>query len=78
MFYWCVPRLYGTKLHSRAAANFHFWIGTIGILIYVAAMWAGGIMQGLMLSFVDNAFIQRAKQDVSSEIQEEESCCCCF
>ncbi|TFH32624.1 MAG: cytochrome C oxidase Cbb3, partial [Myxococcales bacterium] len=35
MFYWLVPRLYGTKLHSRAAANFHFWIGTVGILLYV-------------------------------------------
>jgi len=48
MFYWCVPRLYGTKLHSRAAANFHFWIATVGILIYVIAMWVAGITQGLM------------------------------
>jgi len=48
MFYWTVPRLYGTKLHSRAAANFHFWIATIGILIYVIAMWVAGITQGLM------------------------------
>jgi cytochrome c oxidase cbb3-type subunit I/II len=31
----------------------HFWIGTVGILIYVAAMWAAGIMQGLMLGQVD-------------------------
>jgi cytochrome c oxidase cbb3-type subunit I/II len=48
MFYWAVPRLYGTKLHSRAAANFHFWIATIGILLYVIAMWVAGITQGLM------------------------------
>jgi cytochrome c oxidase cbb3-type subunit I/II len=48
MFYWCVPRLYGTKLHSRSAANFHFWIATVGILIYVIAMWVAGITQGLM------------------------------
>ncbi len=48
MFYWMVPRLYGTKLHSQAAANFHFWIGTVGILIYVVAMWTAGIQQGLM------------------------------
>ncbi|MCA9606189.1 MAG: cbb3-type cytochrome c oxidase subunit II, partial [Myxococcales bacterium] len=48
MFYWLVPRLYGTKLHSRAAANFHFYIGTIGILVYMVAMWASGITQGLM------------------------------
>ena len=48
MFYWTIPRLYGTKLHSRGAANFHFWIATIGILIYVIAMWVAGITQGLM------------------------------
>jgi cytochrome c oxidase cbb3-type subunit I/II len=50
MFYWLAPRLYGTKLHSQSWANFHFWIGTIGILIYVASMWVSGIMQGLMLN----------------------------
>ncbi|MGB5808970.1 MAG: cytochrome-c oxidase, cbb3-type subunit I [Polyangiales bacterium] len=48
MFYWLVPRLYGTKLHSRPAANFHFWIATLGILLYVIAMWVAGITQGLM------------------------------
>jgi len=48
MFYWVVPRLYGTKLHSRGAANFHFWIATVGILLYVVAMWVAGVTQGLM------------------------------
>ncbi|HJK99402.1 MAG TPA: cytochrome-c oxidase, cbb3-type subunit I [Polyangiaceae bacterium LLY-WYZ-14_1] len=48
MFYWLIPRLYGTKLHSRGAANFHFWTGTFGIMIYVVAMWVSGITQGLM------------------------------
>jgi hypothetical protein len=28
MFYWLVPRLWGTKLHSKSAADFHFWLGT--------------------------------------------------
>ncbi len=50
MFYWLAPRLWGTKLHSTAAANFHFWFGTIGILFYVVAMWVSGVMQGLMLN----------------------------
>lgn len=50
MFYWLAPRLWKTKLHSIAAANFHFWIGTFGILLYVVAMWISGVMQGLMLS----------------------------
>jgi cytochrome c oxidase cbb3-type subunit I/II len=48
MFYWMVPRLYGTKLHSTRAANFHFYLGTFGILLYVASMWTSGITQGLM------------------------------
>lgn len=48
MFYWLVPRLYGTKLHSTKAADLHFWIGTVGILMYMGAMWVSGIGQGLM------------------------------
>ena len=50
LFYWLTPKLYGSRLHSVAWANFHFWIATIGILIYVASMWVSGIMQGLMLN----------------------------
>ena len=52
MFYWLAPRLWNTRLHSIALANFHFWIGTLGILLYVVAMWISGIMQGLMLNQV--------------------------
>ncbi len=48
LFYWLVPKLWGREIHSKAAANFHFWIGTFGILLYVAAMYASGITQGLM------------------------------
>ncbi|MGE0791816.1 MAG: cytochrome-c oxidase, cbb3-type subunit I [Sandaracinaceae bacterium] len=48
MFYWLIPKLYGTKLHSRPAANFHFYIATIGILLYVGSMWTSGVTQGLM------------------------------
>ncbi len=50
MFYWLAPRLFKTKLHSVAMANMHFWLGMIGILLYVASMWVSGIMQGLMLN----------------------------
>lgn len=50
MFYWLAPRLWATKLWSTAMANMHFWIGLVGILLYVAAMWVAGITQGLMLS----------------------------
>ncbi|HET8933514.1 MAG TPA: cytochrome-c oxidase, cbb3-type subunit I [Polyangiales bacterium] len=48
MFYWLVPKLYGTKLHSRAAANAHFYLATFGILLYASAMWTSGVTQGLM------------------------------
>ncbi len=50
MFYWLVPRLWNKPLHSQSLANLHFWLGTFGILLYVAAMWASGITQGLMLN----------------------------
>lgn len=50
MFYWIIPRLWGTKLHSTAMANMHFWIGLTGILLYVSSLWAAGITQGLMLN----------------------------
>ncbi len=49
MFYWLAPRLWKTKLWSTGLANMHFWIGLVGILLYVAAMWVAGITQGLML-----------------------------
>jgi cytochrome c oxidase cbb3-type subunit I/II len=50
MFYWLVPRLWNKPLHSQSLANIHFWLGTIGILFYMGAMWASGITQGLMLN----------------------------
>ena len=50
MFYWLVPKLWGKKLHSVSLANMHFWLGLVGILLYVGAMWASGITQGLMLN----------------------------
>ncbi len=52
MFYWLVPRLYGTTLYSKKAADAHFWLGTIGIAAYIIAMWVAGVNQGLMLKAV--------------------------
>ncbi|MCG5055372.1 MAG: cytochrome-c oxidase, cbb3-type subunit I [Myxococcales bacterium] len=48
MFYWLVPRLYGTKLRSTKAAELHFWLATIGIVLYMVSMWISGVTQGLM------------------------------
>lgn len=50
MIYWLVPRLWNRPLHSTSLANIHFWLGLVGILLYVSAMWVSGITQGLMLN----------------------------
>jgi cytochrome c oxidase cbb3-type subunit I/II len=46
--YWLVPRLFKTKLYSDALANFHFWIGTLGIVLYALPMYVAGFTQALM------------------------------
>ena len=47
--YHLVPRLFGrTEMHSVRLIDAHFWIATIGIVLYIAAMWIAGVMQGLM------------------------------
>jgi cytochrome c oxidase cbb3-type subunit 1 len=47
--YHLIPRLYGKKaMFSVKAIELHFWIATIGIVLYIAAMWIAGVMQGLM------------------------------
>ncbi len=48
MVYWLLPRLFQTELYSKRLAEIHFWIGTIGILFYIIAMYSAGITQGLM------------------------------
>jgi cytochrome c oxidase cbb3-type subunit I/II len=50
MIYWLLPRLWSKPLYSISLANIHFWIGTVGILLYMGAMWTSGITQGVMLS----------------------------
>ena len=46
--YALVPMLWGRNLYSTRAINVHFWISTIGVVLYIAAMWVSGVMQGLM------------------------------
>jgi cytochrome c oxidase cbb3-type subunit I/II len=48
MIYWLVPRLYQAPLYSKRLATTHFWLSTVGIVLYVISMWAAGITQGLM------------------------------
>jgi len=47
--YVLIPRLYGRReMYSTRLIDLHFWIMTIGIVLYVASMWIAGVMQGLM------------------------------
>ncbi|GJM18162.1 MAG: bifunctional cbb3-type cytochrome C oxidase subunit I/II [Phycisphaeraceae bacterium] len=48
MIYWLMPRLFQTELYSKKLAALHFWIATIGMVLYVLAIYAAGITQGLM------------------------------
>ena len=48
MLYWLAPRIFQTKLWSKKAAELHFWTGTLGILLYIVAIYTAGITQGLM------------------------------
>ena len=48
MLYWLVPKMWGTKLWSTKAANVHFWIGTLGIIVYALPMYTAGVVQSLM------------------------------
>ncbi len=58
IIYWLVPRLWGREMVYPRLVNTHFWLGTIGIVIYMVSMWAAGITQGLMWrDFDDQGFL---------------------
>jgi len=47
--YYLIPRMFGqTRMYSVKAIDLHFWIATLGVVLYIAAMWIAGVMQGLM------------------------------
>ncbi|MFJ2282680.1 cbb3-type cytochrome c oxidase subunit I, partial [Pseudomonas sp. NPDC087803] len=47
--YHMIPKLFGrTQMHSVGLINAHFWLATIGTVLYIASMWVNGITQGLM------------------------------
>jgi cytochrome c oxidase cbb3-type subunit 1 len=47
--YFMVPRLFGQKqMYSMKAIELHFWLATIGIVLYISALWISGVMEGLM------------------------------
>ena len=53
--YYLLPRMYGrTEMASPQLVTTHFWVATIGIVVYIAAMWIAGVMQGLMWRAVND------------------------
>ena len=46
--YHLIPRLFGVEIYSKKLIETHFWVATIGIVLYITSMWISGIMQGLM------------------------------
>ena len=67
--YHLVPILWKReRLYSLRLVNYHFWIATIGIVLYITAMWVSGIMQGLMwrtyddLGFLQYSFIETVER----------------
>ncbi|MFZ6719535.1 cytochrome-c oxidase, cbb3-type subunit I [Undibacterium sp. Ji49W] len=47
--YYLIPRLFGqTQMYSKRLIEVHFWVATIGVVLYIASMWIAGVMQGLM------------------------------
>ena len=52
--YYLIPRLFGRELYSLMLVEVHFWTATIGIVLYISAMWVAGITQGLMWRAVND------------------------
>ncbi|MBJ2150115.1 cytochrome-c oxidase, cbb3-type subunit I [Paracoccus sp. IB05] len=63
--YYLTPRLWNReRLYSLALVSWHFWLATIGIVLYASALWVSGIMEGLMWREVDaNGFLVNAFAD---------------
>jgi cytochrome c oxidase cbb3-type subunit 1 len=52
--YYLVPKLWAREsLYSLKLVSWHFWLATIGIVLYASSMWVTGIMEGLMWREVD-------------------------
>jgi cytochrome c oxidase cbb3-type subunit I/II len=70
MLYWLVPRMWKTTLHSRKLANWHFWIGTLGIVLYAVPMyWAGWRQNEMLTQFTEDGRLQYQFLDVVNGMQ---------
>ena len=47
--YYLIPRMFNREtMYSTRSINLHFWIATIGVVLYITSMWISGVMQGMM------------------------------
>jgi cytochrome c oxidase cbb3-type subunit 1 len=67
--YHLVPKLWGRQeLYSLKLVSYHFWISTLGIVLYMTSMWVAGMMQGLMwrsydeLGFLQFSFVETVER----------------
>ena len=69
VFYFLVPKLAGKKLYSIELANWHFWLALAGTMLYVFAMWAAGVSQGLLwLSLDEIGELQYSFKDIMASM----------
>ncbi|MEA1015304.1 cytochrome-c oxidase, cbb3-type subunit I [Sphingosinicella sp. LY1275] len=68
--YYLVPRLWAReRLYSLRMVNWHFWLATLGIVLYAASMWVAGIMQGLMWrEYGDDGYLVYSFAEVVGEM----------
>ena len=69
VIYWLAPRLFNRELYSKKMAEYHFWLATIGLLIYLVSMWTAGITQGLMWFATDDEGLLRYPQFMETVLQ---------
>ncbi|MDN4164576.1 cytochrome-c oxidase, cbb3-type subunit I [Cytophagales bacterium LB-30] len=59
MLYWLIPRMWKTELYSRSLANAHFWLGSLGIIVYALPLYVAALTQNLMWKeFNADGFLQ--------------------
>ena len=69
MMYWLIPRLYNTQLYSKKLASQHFWIGTLGILLYAIPMyWSAFRSYFMMKAFTPEGQLQYQFMDIVQTI----------
>ncbi|MFN8278977.1 MAG: cytochrome-c oxidase, cbb3-type subunit I [Saprospiraceae bacterium] len=69
MMYWLIPKLFNTQLYSRKLASMHFWIGTLGIILYAIPMyWSAFRAYFMMKTFTPEGQLQYQFIDVVQSV----------